>query len=194
LAGATAGRREGRGGGAGGGGLRARPGARVGRDGHLPAPPRGSRRLRAARLRLRGTLLGPGSCSFVELRLVRLVTPHLDTREDVDAPVVDRALEEEGDVALEAAGVRVAPLGGQEPRVERLRGGGARAIAVSPSGCRARRRFRALSAAAVAPKCWMMPERRIGLPPPRSASSRSLSAALPASRSMRLGSGPGVAR
>src|SRR5439155_25595484 len=96
--------------------------------GHLPAPPRGSRRLRAARLRLRGTLLGPGSRSFVELRLVRLVAPHLDTREDVDAPVVDRALEEEGDVAPEAAGGRLAPPGGQEPRVERLLGGGARAL------------------------------------------------------------------
>src|SRR5213594_3663391 len=66
--------------------------------------------------------------SLVQLRVVRLVPPHLDARVDVDAAVVDRALQEEGDVALEAAALRVAARGGQEPRVERLLGGGAPAL------------------------------------------------------------------
>src|SRR5206468_11301202 len=66
--------------------------------------------------------------SLVQLRVVRLVPPHLDARVDVDAAVVERALEEERDVALEAAALRIAPGGGQEVRVERLLGGGARPL------------------------------------------------------------------
>src|SRR5438094_6901615 len=69
---------------------------------------------------------GLGLRLLVQLAVLRAVTAHLHARVHRDPVVAERALDEEGDVALVATGVRVAAVGRQEACVERLLGRGAR--------------------------------------------------------------------